>query len=134
MTEMLDTPPMSGGNLPLKEIKKEEGVREEKTGKNAKKRKPVYLVFIFLIILFFTGGIALGFYLKQQQTQAPPPSFSPLPSVEPTREISPSPSVSPQGLEARLNEFERQLKETDLKEEQLSPPALDFNIRFEIEE
>ena len=128
---MQEAPPMSGDNLPAKELKTE---KKPETKKVKKEKKRIYLIFTLLIILFFTIGIGLGFYLKQKNDKEllPVPSLSP--SVEPSPLASPSPSPVPEGMEGRIVEFERKLKETDLKEEDLSPPALDFDIRFKIKD
>lgn len=131
MTEMQETPPMSGNNLPVKELKTE---KKPETKKVKKEKKRIYFIFILLIILFFTIGIGLGFYLKQKNDKELLPVPSPLPLVEPSPLASPSPSPIPEGIEGKIVEFERKLKEADLKEEDLSPPILDFDIRFEVED
>jgi len=128
---MTDAPPMSGADLPLKELKIEEKPKEEVKRKKAQKReKKIYLGFILLLIFFFIGGISLGFYLKQKNDQVLVPSPSPSPLVKPSPTISPSPSPEAHGLQTRLNVFEKKLKEIDLKEKSLLPPVLDFKIRF----
>ena len=53
----------------------------------------------------------------------------PSPSLAPT----PSATLKPQGLEAQINEFQQKMQAVDLKENELTPPSLDFNIRFEVE-
>ncbi len=140
MIEM-SPPPISGETPPP--------ARELKAEKEAKPPKPVklrnnpkikliknklksknFLLFIILLVVFFLGGIVLGLYLKRKNGKQALPSPSPSPTIEP----SPSPSPSPlsEGLEGKLMQFEEHLEEVDLKEEELTPPALDFDIRFKV--
>jgi hypothetical protein len=126
MTE-IPIPPMGGENIPLKELKPEKKPALE-FQPQASKGSKLYILFIILLVVFFGGGIIFGLYIQPQQKQkeltATSPSSLPAPS--------PSPSVSPEpkGLEGKVFQFEKELEETDLEEEPLTPPTLDFNIRF----
>ena len=132
MTEIEKTPPMSGDNLPLKELKTEKKPETKLSLAKARKgKKRVYFVFIPLLILFFISGIGLGFYFKQKNDKSEL-LLLPSPSVEPSPIASPSPSPIPEGIKGRINAFKKKLEEIDLKEEDLSPPVLDFKIRFKI--
>ena len=135
MTEMQEVPPMGGENLPLKELEKQEIISEVKPSYQQKKRRKFYLIAVLLIFLFFSIGIGLGFYLSQETKSLPKPSPSALllPSPQITVSPSPSPSPSPGGMIGKLESFEKKLDETDLKEEKLIPPVLDFNIRFKLD-
>jgi hypothetical protein len=135
MTEMQAAPPMSGSNLPQKELEKEKIVpKVKKPSPQLKKRHRLYLIAVLLIVLFFAVGIGLGFYLSQEKQPFSQlmPLVSPSPSPETT--VSPSPSSRPTGLEGRLDGFEEKLEKIDLKEEDLLPPFLDSDIRFESKE
>ena len=136
MTEIEKTPPMSGENLPLKELKTEkkpETKEEIAVFKAKKEKKRIYFIFIILLILFFAIGIGLGVYLKQKNDKS-----DPLPLPSPLVEASPAatPSASPvaEGIERRLAGFKKKLEEVDLKEEDLFPPVLDFKIRFKVKD
>ena len=136
MTEIEKTPPMSGDNLPLKELKTEkkpETKEELAVFKAKKQKKRIYFIFTILLILFFIIGIWLGFYFKQKNDK--PVSLPlPSPSVELSPIVSPSPSPLPEGIEGRIDAFKKKLEEVDLKEEDFSPPVLDFKIRFKIKD
>jgi len=131
MTEMQGAPPMGGANLPPKEMEKEEIKPEvKKASPQQKKRQRLLFLAGLLIALFFALGIGLGFYFSQNTKPVvePLPSASPSPSPEIVATPTPSPAAT--GFQGRLESFEQKLDETDLKEEKLIPPVLDFDIRF----
>jgi len=130
MTKNLEAPPMSGNNLPVRELKAEKSPAElEQTAKN---KWLSYLLIGLLIVLFFCGGLGLGVYLNQKDKGEV--LASPSPEVKASPVIQPSSSPQAEGFSRRLEQFEENLEEVDLKEEQLLPPLLDYKIRFEIEE
>lgn len=127
MTEASDIPPMSGDNLPLKEMKAQPQPKPVKP--ETKKNNGLYVLFILLCLLMFLAGIGTGIYFKMQKKTAPVAS----PSPSPTHIQEASPSAQP-GLDLtkRLEDFEQRLNEADLQEEDLLPPQLDFKLRFSL--
>jgi len=127
-------PPMSGENLPFKELKPEGNIKagEKEIAKKAKKK--LYLIFFLLLVIFFVGGIFLGLFLKQKDNQAETISPSPSPAQEAEIAVSPSPSPAPTGLKGKIDALGEKLEKVDLKEEKVIPPKLDFNIRFDVED
>ncbi len=121
-------PPMGGENVPVKELKPEKKPALEFQPPAAKKNK-LYILFIILLVVFFGGGIIFGLYIRPQQKQKELTATSP--SSLPTPSPSPSASPEPKGLEGKVFQFEKELGETDLEEKPLTPPTLDFDIRFE---
>lgn len=121
--EIVEAPPMSGDNIPAKELR-----AEESASKFKKMGWKFYLPVGLLILVVFLLGIGLGmrsYKGKEVPQVVPSPSVSALPI------FSPSPQAPANTIEARIERFEKQLQEIDLKEEQLAPPMLDFDIRFE---
>jgi len=124
VTETGEAPPMSGESIPAKELKAETEPIKEKHKRGLK-----FWLFIGLFVLvFFVLGIILGISVYQGKKE---PEVVPSPSPSPSPILKPSSTPDANSLEGRVNKFEKRLKETDFEEEQLSPPSLDFNIRFE---
>lgn len=128
MTEELEAPPMSGDNLPLKELKPEE-TKEELEKKKSKKisLKVILLIILFSILL----GIGISWLIEKRRKSAVLPSPSP---AEPSPSVTVLPSPTAEDLEGRINNFKKNLDEVDLKETSLNFPDLDFDIRFKAED
>jgi hypothetical protein len=140
----MSPPPMSGETPPpIREAKAEKAPKPVKAPKPIKKDKgqrvklikaklksKPQIIFIALSIILFIVGIFLGLVLRRRNGKQPVVTPSPSPMVESSP--SPLPSASPKALEEKVNQFEQHLEEVDLKEEELTPPVLDFDIRFEV--
>lgn len=139
MSDEFETPPMSGDNLPIRELKTQKESLEEKEETEEKKSKGIssgdkrrfYTLVGLVIFLVFLMGLGIGLLLKNKKPQ---PVV--LPTPQPT--IIPSPVATSsswrQDLEDKIGKFENDLKNVDLKESQFLPPLLDFNIRFELKD
>jgi len=127
------TPPMSGENVPFKEMEEEhppappepKGVEETPKPVNLKRLKimMIGLVFLFAIIII----ILLAFLLKPKPEPAPLPS--PLPSPPPIQTATRS-AVGRNVVE-RIEALEIQVDSLDLSETDLAFPILDFEINFD---
>lgn len=137
MSEDFEAPPMSGDNLPIRELKTEKEISEEKVEEKETKttlfkdKRRLYLMVGGVIFLVFLMGLGIGFLLKNKK-----PQQGVLPTPQPT--ITPSPVATSsswrQDLEDKIGKFEDDLKNVDLKESQFLPPILDFEMRFELED
>jgi len=125
MSEFQPVTPMSGNNVPAKELE------IKKTPARSKNKKNLYLILILLAIVFFISGIFLGIHFSKKGLIAPTPTpFIEKSTPAPKATATPQPTVVPGEMESKINSFEKKLKEADLKEEDLIPPALDFDLRF----
>lgn len=128
MSEEFEVPPMSGDNLPLKELKPKEMAEKPEERKN--KRVP-WLVILLIIIFSILLGVGIGLLIRKKNKQISLPSPSP---ATPKPSVFTSPSAKPQNLDEMINNFKKNLDEVDLKESSFNPPALDFDIRFKAED
>lgn len=129
----IEIPPIGGEKVPLKELKPREISKEQKVETGEEKPKVVrrypmlVLGSLFLIIIGIVFGVFLGQVFKK-----PLPTPAPLPTALPTPSLTATPSVSLKDYEEKLNQFEKNLKSADLKEESLTPPILDYKLKFTV--
>lgn len=135
MPEDFETPPMSGENVPFKEMEEEHPpapVQQEAAEKTLaavdhKKIKKLKLMMIATVAIFAIVIIVLlTLLLKPKPAPSLPP---PLPSPSPTPTATPS-AVGRNVVE-RIEALEKQIEALDFTETDLSFPILDFNINFE---
>lgn len=129
MEKEFEAPPMSGGDLPLKELGKEKIEKPLLKKANSKLLlAAILLTIVFSLIL----GVMIGFLIRKK-TQ-PRTTVSPNSSLKP--QASTKPLVIPPELESnlgkKLDDFKKNLEEIDLKEVKLNPPLLDYKIRFKL--
>jgi hypothetical protein len=145
MSEDFEAPPIGGENIPFKEqkadapnipqVQGEEGGQHKNkdqknilTGKGSKKN---LFIIILTALLFLLFGLFLGLIFKGNREPAVLPSPSViLPSSNPEEA-----SFSQQAdLEKRLESFNQDLSKLDLEESLLNLPAVDYEIRFKLED
>jgi hypothetical protein len=124
MSEETMAPQMSGDEIPPEE--------EERLKK--KKRKRTIIIGINLTALVII--IVLVFLLVRERSRNKPVvQPSPSPVVEPSP--SPEPTATPSALLKRINTRKERLQEKiegSKAVENIKPPILDFELRFEIED
>lgn len=96
-----------------------------------RKFKIIAGVFIFMLILLIIGGLLGG---PRRVKQLILPSPSPIPATTPVGEVT-TPSVYATDaevldIEKKLGEFDQSLGRTDLHEDTLRVPNLDWDINF----
>jgi hypothetical protein len=132
--DIFATPPMSG-NVPYKDLEQEMEVSESakttlkpEVSEVDKKTKTLKMYIIGL-------AIALGFIIiilliiLVMLANRPTTTITATPSPVPSPSATPEPAI-PQTLKDRLNNLEKQSKEADLKELNLSYPQVDWRIAF----
>jgi len=112
-------------------------IKEEKFVKEKMAKKPLFIfVFIFAFVLIAFLGLAIFMSFNQKnltpKTENQP---TPTPTIEIKEEItSPSPYATDAAIlkkEEEIKDLDKRLQETDLKENKLNPPTLDWEIKFE---
>jgi len=130
METEFEAPPMSGGNLPLKEL-----TENKPPEQLLKKKRSKLLVIVIVLAIFFSIilGIMIGLLLKKEKQSAKRKSLSPSPSYFlKEAEQTPPPSFlkDKDTLSEKINSLKENLENLDLKESALTPPLLDYKIRF----
>jgi hypothetical protein len=126
MSEDFEAVPMSGENLPLKDMETPPPDLEGPV-KVVKSNSKLMILLIILVVLALIGGIYLGFNLNRAK---------PIPELSPSVFVSPGPTPTstpePQNLEEKIDKLHSDLEDLDLKESNMLPPSLDYKIRFKI--
>jgi len=130
-------PPMSGENVPFKEMEEEhppappaesEGLEKTPKPVDRKKIKRLKMMMVVSIVFFAIIIILLvAFLLKPKPEPAPLPSPSPSPSPI----VTATPSAVGKNVVERIEALEKQVDALDLSETDLAFPILDFEINFD---
>lgn len=126
MSQEPETPPISGNDLPLKELKAE-GISHEP--QKIKGSKNIMILSLAVAIFALIIGLVIGILIVKQKQQPE----EPMPSGEiPPPSVFIEPTPQPDDLEARISSFETELNQVEFEEQELTPPNLNFKIRFPI--
>jgi hypothetical protein len=95
--------------------------------------KKVFSVVLVILLFVIVGLVGVNIYVKLQKPPEPPTSVEP--TVTPPSYQTYKPSVYAKDpdvikIEENLDILNREMDTTDLKENNLLPPQLDFNISF----
>ena len=126
MSQEPETPPVSGNDLPLKELKAE-GMSQEPI--KIKGSKNVIILSSAVIVFALITGIVIGTLIIRQKRAIDEPIISE-DSPAPSAILEPTPE--PDNLDARISSFETELNKVEFDEQELTPPVLNFNISFPI--
>lgn len=125
MTETPEVPPMSGDNLPLKELEPEKMLVPEKPKKGLSQ---LLIIIVPVIVLSIIIGLVIGLIIKKEyQSLASPPPIAQRPSP-PSPVVSSSPDSK--DLKTKINDLKTSLDELEFVDVPLKPPVLNFDIRF----
>ena len=97
-----------------------------------KYRRPLIVFLVILVLLVVIGIFApfFGRFIKRNIT----PAETPAPTALPEATLTPSVSTNDPdilGIEEKLGKLDESFSKVNLREDELRPPTLDFNVSFE---
>lgn len=129
MTENSEIPPAGSERLVFKEPEPVQSpVEKIETKKIIWGRWQVVLLFLLTLIIINVIIIASRINANKKKIVV----ITPSPSLVPSPSATSSATLKQEDLETQINDFQKKLQTVDLKENELTPPSLDFNIHFEV--
>jgi len=133
MEEEVLNPMSADEKVPFRDLAGKEKSRDEREEIEVKKHSMrYYFILGTVMIVLVLMGIFLGVFIKNRQVQPSAEPVEPTPIIERPKEASPASTI--EVIRNKITELDGKLETIDLDQDQLLPPAIDYDLEAQLEE